>query len=65
MRAQLLPPLLADDFKWTLLEITGHVVRALFARRGPEDKLRRNLIDAYDCDAYDTANDSAYDHNRL
>ena len=31
MRTQLLLPFLADDFKWKLLEIMCHVVRALFA----------------------------------
>ena len=35
MRTQLLPPFLADDFKCKLLEITCHVVRALYAWRGP------------------------------
>ena len=35
MRTQLLPPFLADDFKCKLLEITCHVVQALFAWRGP------------------------------
>ena len=38
MRTQLLPPFLADDFKCKLLEITCHVVRALFAQRGPNNK---------------------------
>ena len=38
MRTQLLPPFLADDFKWKLLEIMCHVVRALFARRSPMNK---------------------------
>ena len=35
MRTQLLPPFLADDFKCKLLEIKCHVIRALFAWRGP------------------------------